>query len=31
LIFKPDENPKTCADSHDFRNEKRRHNAGAAV
>jgi crotonobetaine/carnitine-CoA ligase len=24
LIFRPDEDPKTCTDSHDFRGEKRR-------
>jgi len=31
LIFRPDEDPKRCAHSYDFRNEKRRHNAGAAA
>ena len=31
LIFRPDEDPKSCAHSYDFRNEKRRHNAGAAA
>jgi crotonobetaine/carnitine-CoA ligase len=31
LIFRPDEDPKTCAHSFDFRGEKRRHNTGAAA
>ena len=31
LIFGPQEDPKTCTGSHDFRNKKRRHTAGAAA
>ena len=31
LIFRPDEDPKTCAGSFDLRQEKRRHNVGAAA